>query len=57
MLNVIEFTREGLAIRIDHKLRSTDVIDVPSDLFVPRGMPGQVRSDDGPEFIAKAVRE
>ena len=35
----------------------TDVIDVLSDLFILRGVPGHVRSDNGPEFIAKAVRE
>jgi len=58
MLNVIdEFTRECLAIRIDRKLKSTDVIDVLADLFILRGVPGHVRSDNGPEFIAKAVRE
>ncbi len=58
MLNVIdEFTRECLAIRLDRKLKSTDVIDVLSDLFILRGVPGHVRSDNGPEFIAKAVRE
>ncbi|UIJ70528.1 IS3 family transposase [Aurantimonas sp. HBX-1] len=58
MLNVIdEFTRECIAIRIDRKLKSTDVIDVLSDLFILRGVPGHVRSDNGPEFVAKAVRE
>ncbi len=58
MLNVIdEFTRECLAIRVDRKLKSTEVIDVLSDLFILRGVPGHVRSDIGPEFIAKAVRE
>ena len=58
MLNIIdEFTRECLAIRIDRKLNSTDVIDVLSDLFILRGVPGHVRSDNGPEFIARAVRE
>ena len=58
MLNIIdEFTRECLAIRIDRKLNSTDVIDALSDLFILRGVPGYVRSDNGPEFIAKAVRE
>ena len=58
MLNIIdEFTRECLAIRIERKLNSTDVIDVLSDLFILRGVPGHVRSDNGPEFIAKAVRE
>jgi putative transposase len=58
MLNVIdEFTRECLSIRIDRKLKSADVIDVLSDLFILRGVPQHIRSDNGPEFIAKAVRE
>ena len=58
MLNIIdEFTRECLAIRIDRKLNSTAVIDVLSDLFILRGAPGYVRSDNGPEFIARAVQE
>jgi hypothetical protein len=58
MLNIIdEFTRECLAIRIDRKLNSTDVIDALSDLFILRGVPGHVRSNNGPEFIAKGVRE
>ena len=58
MLNVIdEFTRECLAIRIDRKLNSTAVIEVLSDLFILRGIPGHIRSDNGPEFIAKAVQD
>ena len=58
MLNVIdEFTRECIAIRVSRRLRSTDVIDVLSDLFILRGIPGHVRSDNGPEFIARSVRE
>ena len=58
MLNVIdEFSRECMAIRIDRKLNSTAVIDVLTDLFILRGVPGHVRSDNGPEFIAKAVRD
>ena len=58
MLNVIdEFTRECLAIRINRKLKSTDVIDVLSDLFIIRGIPTHVRSDNGPEFIAQALRD
>ena len=58
MLNVIdEFSRECLSIRIARRLNSTDVIDVLSDLFILRGIPGHIRSDNGPEFIAKAVRE
>ena len=57
MLNLIdEFSRECLAIRVDRRLRSTDVIDVLSDLFILRGVPDHIRSDNGPEFIAKAVR-
>lgn len=58
MLNIIdEFTHECLAIRIDRKLKSIDVIDVLSDLFILRGVPEHIRSDNGPEFIAKAVQE
>ena len=58
MLNVLEeFTHESLAIRIARKLRAIDVIDVLSDLFIARGVPAHIRSDNGPEFVAKAVRE
>jgi transposase InsO family protein len=58
MLNAIdEFTHESLAIRIERRLRSTDVIDVLCDLFILRGVLGHIRSDNGPEFIAKAVQD
>lgn len=58
MLNVIdEFTHEALAIRIDRKLDSTDVVDVLTDLFILHGVPENIRSDNGPEFIAKVVRK
>ncbi len=58
MLNVIdEFTHECLAIRIDRRLKAIDVIDALSDLFILRGVPEHVRSDNGPEFVAKAVQE
>jgi putative transposase len=58
MLNVIdEFTHECLAIRVDRKLKAIDVIDVLSDLFILRGVPQHIRSDNGPEFVAKAVQE
>jgi len=57
MLNIVdEFTREALAIRVARRLNSNDVIDVLSDLFILRGVPAHIRSDNGPEFIAKAVR-
>ena len=58
MLNIVdEFTRECLAIRVARKLKAIDVIDVLSDLFIQRGIPGHIRSDNGPEFIAKAVQD
>jgi len=58
MLNVIdEFTHECLAIRVSRKLKATDVIDVLSDLFILRGVPEHIRSDNGAEFTAKAVQE
>jgi len=58
MLNIIdEFTRECLAIRVSRRLNATDVVDMLSDLFILRGILGHIRSDNGPEFIAKSVRE
>ena len=58
MLNVVdEFTRECLTIRVGRQLKAADVIDVLSDLFILRGTPGHVRSDNGPEFAATAVKE
>lgn len=58
MLNLIdEFTHECLAIRVDRKLKSTDVIDLLSDQFILRGVPEHIRSDNGPEFVAKAVQD
>jgi putative transposase len=57
MLCVVdEFTREALAIRVARKLSSTDVIDVLADLFLAHGTPAHIRSDQGPEFIAEAVK-
>src|SRR5215831_3150858 len=57
MLNVIdEFTHECMAIHVARKLKSIDVIDVLSELFIRRGVPGHIRSDNGPEFDAEAVQ-
>jgi transposase InsO family protein len=53
---VREFTREALVIRVDRKLNSTDVVDALTDLFILRGPPEFIRSDNGPEFIAEKVR-
>ena len=57
-LNIIdEYSRECLAIRVDRKLNSGNVIDVLSDLFILRGIPSFIRSDNGPEFVAQAVQD
>ncbi|KMW58669.1 Mobile element protein [Candidatus Rhodobacter oscarellae] len=57
-LNIIdEFTKEALMIRVDRKLNSIDVVDALTDLFILRGPPEFIRSDNGPEFIALKVRE
>ena len=53
---VDEFTREGLAVRVNRSLTSTDVIRVLSDLMNKHGKPQCLRSDNGPEFIAHAVQ-
>ena len=56
-LNILdEFSRECLAIKVERKLNATSVIDALSDLFVLRGVPAFIRSDNGPEFVAQAVR-
>ena len=52
-----EVSRECLAIRVKRKLNSTDAIDTLTDLFIIRDVPSYIRSDNGPEFIAKAVRQ
>jgi transposase InsO family protein len=58
MLTVIdEYTRECLAIRAGRRMRSTEVIVTLADLMTIRGIPEHIRSDNGPEFTAKAVRE
>jgi transposase InsO family protein len=58
MLCVVdEFTRECLAIRVARKLNSAAVIETLAELMIARGAPGDVRSDNGPEFAAKAVQD
>jgi putative transposase len=57
MLTVIdEYTRECLAITVARNLTSDDVLQVLTDLFVDRGPPDHIRSDNGGEFTAKVVR-
>ena len=58
MLTLIdEFTRECLAIDVARRLTSEGVLERLSDLFVRRGVPDYIRSDNGPEFAAFKVRE
>ena len=52
-----EYSRECLAIRVKRKLNSIEVIDALTDLFILRGIPAYIRSDNGPEFIAEALRD
>jgi putative transposase len=50
-----EFTRESLAIELGRSIRAGDVIEVLEYLFLVRGAPKFIRSDNGPEFIADAI--
>ena len=52
-----EYTRECLAMRVDRHISSQDVIEQLYDLFLLRGVPEHIRSDNGPEFTAKRVRD
>lgn len=57
MLTVIdEYTRESLAIEVERRLRSDDVLHCLVRLFAERGPPQYIRSDNGSEFTANAVR-
>ena len=49
---VDEHTRECLALKVAKGITSEDVIDTLAELFAMRGVPRQIRSDNGPEFIA-----
>jgi transposase InsO family protein len=58
MLTVMdEHTRECLAIDVERRLNSENVLDRLAQLFVERGTPSYIRSDNGPEFTAHAVRD
>ena len=58
MLTLIdEFTRECLAIDVARRMTSEDVLERLSDLFIHRGPPEYIRSDNGPEFTAHRVRD
>lgn len=51
-----EYTRECLALEVDRSITSERVLDVLTRLFLTRGVPQHIRSDNGPEFIAGAIR-
>jgi len=58
ILNIMdEYTREGLVMLVRRRITSQDVIDQLYELFVLRGVPEHIRSDNGPEFTAKTVRD
>jgi putative transposase len=58
MLTMIdEYTRESLAIRVGRRLNSYDVIDTLAEVMVEHGVPEHIRSDNGPEFVARRVRK
>ena len=52
-----EYTRECLALRVERRLGSMQVIEVLADVMLERGIPEHIRSDNGPEFIAKELRK
>jgi len=52
-----EYSRESPAIAVQRRLTSQSVQEVLGTLFLQRGCPGYIRSDNGPEFIAHALRE
>ena len=52
-----EFTRESLAIRVEKTINSKHVLDTISELFLTRGIPEYIRSDNGSEFTEKMLRK
>ena len=51
-----EYTKEALAIHVARRIRASDVIDILADVMVERGIPDYLRSDNGPEMVAKILR-
>jgi putative transposase len=57
ILNIIdEYTRQCLATLVKQRITSEDVIDQLFNLFIFKGIPEHIRSDNGPEFTAQAIR-
>jgi len=58
LLTVVdEYSRECLGIEVARKLTSRDVLRILAKLMLQNGVPDHIRSDNGPEFVAKAVRK
>ena len=58
MLTLIdEYSRQCLRIEVARKLKSKDVLDAVAEVIARRGAPAYLRSDNGPEFIAREVQE
>ena len=58
MLNIIdEYSRECLAIHVDRQINSSEVLYKLSELFISHGIPDYIRSDNGSEFTAAAIRK
>jgi putative transposase len=56
LTRIDEFTRECQAIKVSRRLGSQEVIETLADGILVRGVPEHIRSDNGPEFTAKALR-
>jgi putative transposase len=54
---VDEYSRECLTIDVERSITAEDVVETLASLFRQRGEPAFIRSDNGPEFIAKAIKE
>lgn len=52
-----EFTRENLALPVQRKFTADDVQATLAELFIQRGVPEYIRSDNGPEFTAERVKD
>jgi len=57
MVVIDEYTRECLAVHVARRIRAKDAIDIFADLMETHGIPENIRSDNGPEMVAKALRD
>jgi transposase InsO family protein len=53
---VDEYTRECLLLEVERSMKAVDVVELISEVMLIRGVPRHIRSDNGPEFIASAIR-